>query len=60
MSASLSPDIEPLSGAGSDLAADGSATVIPLIRGADRHGRTGREPVVLRHRLSTGLPRPAP
>ena len=39
----LTVDVEPRSG---DL-----AKVIPLIRGADRHGRTDREPVVLRHRL---------
>jgi LuxR family maltose regulon positive regulatory protein len=47
----LTVDVEPLSGTGFDLAAHGSATVVPLIRGAGGHGRTGREPVVLRHRL---------
>jgi LuxR family transcriptional regulator, maltose regulon positive regulatory protein len=47
----LTVDVEPVSGAGSDPAVDGRATVVPLIRRVDRHERTGREPVVLRHRL---------
>jgi LuxR family maltose regulon positive regulatory protein len=47
----LPVELEPVSVAGADPAADGEATVVPLIRGVDRHRRTGGESLVLRHRL---------
>ena len=47
----LTVDVEPLSGAGIRPRRPRLGDRRPLIRGADRPGRTGREPVVLRHRL---------